>query len=171
MCKIKRLRVCVVRMFYLVIPFGMELGRVWSSQYNSWATLFKIHARAYQVLDHIIKPSATPTSKKKASSTEASTTEDPDLWDRFDAIVLQWIYETISNDILHTILEHDVTAMEAWNRLADLFHGNQITPAVQLENQLSQVHLDDFLNITTYCQRIKMLADQLGNVGAPVSDQ
>nr|XP_021851817.1 uncharacterized protein LOC110791381 [Spinacia oleracea] len=55
--------------------------------------------------------------------------------------------------------------------VVDLFHDNQTTRAVQLENQVSQVHLDDFPNVTKYCQRIKMMADQLGNGSAPVYDQ
>ncbi|XP_020243511.1 uncharacterized protein LOC109821761 [Asparagus officinalis] len=140
-----------------------------SSQYNSWATLFKIHARAYQVLDHIIPPTSTTTGKKTSSSKDAES-EDNNLWDRLDAIVLQWIYGTITNDVLLTILEQDATAMDAWNHLADLFHDNKTSRAVHLEYQLSQVRLDDFPNVAAYCQRIKTLADQLGNVGVPVSD-
>ena len=31
------------------------------SQYNTWSELFKIHARAYQVIDHIIPSSADDT--------------------------------------------------------------------------------------------------------------
>lgn len=30
--------------------------------------------------------------------------------------------------------------------------------------------MEDFPNVSTYCQRLKSLADQLKNVGAPVSD-
>ncbi|XP_056698353.1 uncharacterized protein [Spinacia oleracea] len=102
------------------IPVTLDME---SSQYNSWATLFKIHTRAYQVLDHIIP------SKNQTANTETDEA-DQGLWDRLDAIVLQWIYGTISNDVLHTILEPDLTAMDAWNRLADLFHDNQTTRAV-----------------------------------------
>jgi hypothetical protein len=37
-------------------------------QYNTWSELFKIHAEAYDVLDHIIPPSPTdPTSSLSLS--------------------------------------------------------------------------------------------------------
>ncbi|XP_020270884.1 uncharacterized protein LOC109846070 [Asparagus officinalis] len=148
------------------IPVTLDME---SSQYNYWATLFKIHVRAYQVLDHIIPPTSTATGKKTSSSKDAKT-EDKDLWDYLDVIVLQWIYGTITNDVLLTILEQDATAMDAWNRLVNLFHDNKTSRAVHLEYQLSQVRLDDFPYVVAYCQRIKTLADQLGNVGVPVLD-
>ncbi|XP_021747926.1 uncharacterized protein LOC110713790 [Chenopodium quinoa] len=107
-----------------VIPVTLTMDR---AQYISWVELFKIIARAHQVLEHIL-----PSPDQDASSSLSTT--DPDLWSRLDAIVLQWIYSTISNDLLNTILKPDSTAAAAWGRLKD------------------------------------MLADQLANVGAKVSD-
>lgn len=66
------------------IPVTLDMENV---QYSSWAELFKITARAYQVLDHIVPPSATEKAKEASSKTET----DKDLWDRLDAVVLQWI--------------------------------------------------------------------------------
>ncbi|XP_045822221.1 uncharacterized protein LOC123915115 [Trifolium pratense] len=86
------------------------------SQYNTWSELFKIHAQAYEVLDHIIPPTETNTTSSSPSLKET----DPTLWKRLDAIVLQWIYGTISTDLLHTIIERDSTAQQAWNRLFDM---------------------------------------------------
>ncbi|KAH1262984.1 hypothetical protein GmHk_02G005480 [Glycine max] len=54
--------------------------------------------------------------KQKAPPTE----EETELWLTLDATVLQWIYATISHDLLHTILEPDTTTMEAWNSLRDI---------------------------------------------------
>jgi transposase InsO family protein len=71
------------------------------SQYNTWSELFKIHAQAYEVLDHIIPPAETDTTSSSPSLKETN----PALWKRLDAIVLQWIYGTISTDLLHTIIE------------------------------------------------------------------
>lgn len=83
------------------IPITLEMEK---SQYYSWSELFKIHRRAYQVLDHIIPPSSD------ASTSKDKTAQDTELWSRLDAIVLQWIYGTISTDLLHTILAPDLTA-------------------------------------------------------------
>lgn len=90
---------------HISITFEME-----NVQYATWAELFKIHSRSYLVINHII-PSAEGTTKAP------TTDEEKELWLTLDATVLQWIYTTISNDLLQTILEPDSTAVEAWNRL------------------------------------------------------
>ncbi|XP_071700227.1 uncharacterized protein [Rutidosis leptorrhynchoides] len=78
-----------------------------------------------------------------SSSTDSSTTENTPkdaLWHRLDDVVLQWIYSTISIDLLNQILEDESTAQNAWTHCA------------------------------AYCQEIKVLPDQLRNVGDKVSD-
>lgn len=94
------------------ISITLELENV---QYGTWAELFKVHAKSHRVLHHII-----PLAKGKE---KVPTTDDDELelWATLDATVLGWIYATISTDLLHTILEPDCTAMEAWNRLRDIF--------------------------------------------------
>jgi hypothetical protein len=74
-----------------------------------WSKLFKIHARVHQVIDHIIPTEGAPSPDLK--------TTDPKLWKRFGGVFLQWIYDTILNDLLHTIIEPDSTAEQAWNQL------------------------------------------------------
>ncbi|XP_074270687.1 uncharacterized protein LOC141594577 [Silene latifolia] len=125
--------------------------------YASWAELFLNTARAYDVADHIDPPKDAVIKKDEQ-------------WLRLDAIVKQWIYSTISLDLLHTILEPNATAQQAWDRLKDIFHDNKNSRAVFLEQQFSQAHMDNYPNISAYCQALKMLADQLANVGAPVSN-
>lgn len=148
---------------FISITLEMEKG-----QYSSWAELYKIHCRAYQVIDqyHIIPPKESAT----ASSETQTAVIDKALWSRLDAIILQWIYGIISNDLLHTILEPDSTAQQAWERLQNIFQDNKNLRAVYLENQFTHVHMDDFSNVSAYCQELKMLSDQLSNVGAPVSN-
>ena len=80
------------------------------------------------------------------------------------------MYSTISNDLLQTIMEPDATAMEAWNRLRDIFQDNQNSRAVTLEQEFSSTKMEDFPNASAYCQRLKSLSDQLRNVGAPVDN-
>ncbi|XP_060202862.1 uncharacterized protein LOC132631284 [Lycium barbarum] len=87
-----------------------------------------------------------------------------------DATVLQWIYSTISNDLLNTIIEPDATAMDAWVRLRDIFQDHQNSRAVTLEQEFTMTRMEDFPNASAYCQRLKSLADQLKNVGAPVTN-
>jgi len=77
-----------------------------------WAELFEVYARAHKVLDHIIPQ----PDKEKPASTDASF----EMWTTLDSTVLQWIYSTISLDLLTTIMEKGFTATVAWKCLADL---------------------------------------------------
>lgn len=54
--------------------------------YSSWTKLFRFHAKAYKVLDHI-------------DDTSAPKETDPTYlqWVEIDALVLQWIYNTLVN--------------------------------------------------------------------------
>ncbi|XP_071689282.1 uncharacterized protein [Rutidosis leptorrhynchoides] len=92
-----------------MIPITLDIE---NAQYNSWAQLFKTHCRAYDVLDHII-----PATDDDGSLSTTTVNTDPTksaLWSRLDAIVLQWIYGTISVSLLDNILEDESTAANAW---------------------------------------------------------
>ncbi|KAL9235909.1 hypothetical protein vseg_010634 [Gypsophila vaccaria] len=65
--------------------------------YVSWVELFLNTARAFDLIDHITPPKDAVINKDAQ-------------WTRLDAIVKQWIYSTISLDLLHTILEPGATA-------------------------------------------------------------
>ncbi|GAU50542.1 hypothetical protein TSUD_409860, partial [Trifolium subterraneum] len=47
---------------------------------------------------------------------------------------------------------------------------NKNAHAVTLEQEFSTTRMDDFPNVSAYCQRLKMLSDQLANVGSPVNE-
>ncbi|XP_010678550.1 uncharacterized protein LOC104894082 [Beta vulgaris subsp. vulgaris] len=138
------------------VPLILDVENV---HYSSWAELFKVTARANQVLDHIIPPTETPDIKDKA------------LWERIDVVVLQWIYGTIFEDLMLIILEPDSTAQQAWERLRDIFQDNKHSRAVYPEQQFSSTQLENFKIVFAYCQKLKMISDQLAGVGSPMSNQ
>ncbi|XP_076933176.1 uncharacterized protein LOC143598987 [Bidens hawaiensis] len=78
--------------------------------YSAWVKLFHLHARGYDVLDHINGTLPPP-----------KTDPSYDQWMKIDAIVLQWIYGTLSDKLLDRVLEHESTALEAWNRVKACF--------------------------------------------------
>ncbi|XP_021731244.1 uncharacterized protein LOC110698143 [Chenopodium quinoa] len=114
------------------------------------AKLFKIHAKSHKVLDHIIPPAK---GKEKSLTTE----EEKELWSTLDATVLQWIYATISHDLLNSILEPNTTAMEAWKRLRDIFQDKKHSRAVTLEYDFTHTDMENFPNASAYCQHLKSL--------------
>ncbi|XP_071708799.1 uncharacterized protein [Rutidosis leptorrhynchoides] len=119
------------------VPFKLDLE---NSKYASWSELFKIHCRAHNVLDHLTSESPPASSKGK----EKDDPENEELWHRHDTIILQWIYATLSTDLMDTILEPDTTAKQA------------------------NTKLDDFPNVSAYCKQLKMLSNQLANVDSKV---
>ncbi|XP_006574271.1 uncharacterized protein [Glycine max] len=142
------------------ISITLEMENV---QYSTWAELFKITAHSHKVLHHII-PLAN--GKENVLVTE----DEKELWSTLDATVLSWLYATISNDLLHTIIEPNATTMDAWNRLRDIFQDNKHSRVVTLEDEFSNTKMEIFPNASAYCQRLKSLVDQLKNVGVPVSE-
>ncbi|XP_060170968.1 uncharacterized protein LOC132601937 [Lycium barbarum] len=142
------------------IPMVLEME---NAQYGTWAELFKIHAKSPKVIHHIIAP-------EKGKQVAPPSDDEKELWSTLDATVLQWIYSTISNDFLTTILKLEATAMEAWVRLRDIFQDHQNSRVVMLEQEFSTTRMEDFPNASAYCQRLKSISDQLKNVGAPVSN-
>ncbi|XP_071712480.1 uncharacterized protein [Rutidosis leptorrhynchoides] len=157
-----------------LIPVTLDMEK---AQYNSWAHLFKLHYKAYDVLDHII--TVSPEFSSSSDSTTTTVTKDA-LWYRLDALVLQWIYGTISNDLMNQILEDESDAANAWLRLQNIFQDKKNSRALYLQRQFNTemflrvttntIRLDDFPNCAAYCQEIKILADQLRNVGDNVND-
>ncbi|XP_056698637.1 uncharacterized protein [Spinacia oleracea] len=135
------------------------------TQYINWSTLFLLHCRANLVVEHIVPSSPSTTN---ANADDSST--DKLQWQRLDDIVRQWIYGTISNDLLNTILNQDDSAQDAWNRLVRLFQGNKSARALYLDTQFTNTKLDQFSGVKPYCTRLKVLSDNLRNVGAPVSE-
>ncbi|XP_060190889.1 uncharacterized protein LOC132620218 [Lycium barbarum] len=142
------------------IPVVLEME---NAQYGTWAELFRIHVISHRVIHHII-------ALEKGKQAAPPSDDDKELWSTLDVTVLQWIYSTILNDLLTTILKPGATAMEAWDRLRDIFQDHQNSRAVMLEQEFSTTRMEDFPNASAYCQRLKSISDQLKNVGAPVSN-
>ncbi|XP_076937369.1 uncharacterized protein LOC143604938 [Bidens hawaiensis] len=148
------------------IPITLELE---NGQYNSWVELFTIHCTVFQVLDHIIPPTTQP-SKPATEANKGKAPESLVSWERLDAIIKQWLYSTISNDLLLTVIKRNGTAMETWESIAQLFQDNQAQRALILKNRFLSTKVESFPNVSTYCQELKVLSDQLANLNAPVSD-
>ncbi|XP_022004284.1 uncharacterized protein LOC110901817 [Helianthus annuus] len=154
-----------------LIPVVLEME---SGQYASWSELFKIQCRASLVIDHLSpKPSASSSSSSVTTkdTDKAKDKEVDDSWDRLDAIVLQWIYATISNNLLHTILKPNTTAYDAWKTLEGIFQDNKSSRSIHLMHKFSNTRLDGFSSVSAYCQQLKVLADQLANVGSLVDNE
>ncbi|KAL9995939.1 putative RNA-directed DNA polymerase [Helianthus debilis subsp. tardiflorus] len=154
-----------------LIPVTLEME---SAQYTTWSELFRLQCRAFLVSNHLLpntKPTASAPSNDGKDKQEKQTPPAVDSWERLDAIVLQWIYGTISSDLLHTIFKTNTTAYDAWHALELIFQDNKATRAIHLKNKFSNTRLENFSNVSAYCQELKTIADQLSNVECPVDDK
>ncbi|XP_022014428.1 uncharacterized protein LOC110913920 [Helianthus annuus] len=150
------------------IPITLEND---SADYTTWSTLFQVQCRVFEVLDHLSPPAAAATSSTTDPKKKAVEAAESAIWKRIDAVVLQWIYATISHALLHIILTPGQTAYEAWTALQNQFNDNKTTRAIFLGQEFAHLGLDGFSSLSEYCQRAKHLADQLKAVGSPVDDK
>ncbi|XP_057251798.1 uncharacterized protein LOC130591869 [Beta vulgaris subsp. vulgaris] len=146
-----------------LIPITLDAEH---GMYHSWAALFKVLVRIHDLHHHIIPP----TDETEVAAYAASKAADPALWKRLDAAVLQWIYGTISMDLLQAILLKNDTAHGAWARLESMFQDNKVSRATHLEDELAALDFENFSSIDHYCNHIKSLADRLADVDAPLSN-
>ncbi|XP_039012987.1 uncharacterized protein LOC120142342 [Hibiscus syriacus] len=144
-----------------LVPITLDADH---GMYHSWAAIFKVLVRVHDLHNHIIPP----TKAKEKAAYEASMAADPALWKRLDAAVIQWIYGTISTNLLHAILLKDDTAHSAWARLESMFQENKASRASQLEQELTDLNFENFSSIDGYCNHIKSLANRLADVDAPI---
>ena len=70
----------------------------------------------FEVEDHIF-----------AAKGSDAASDDPILWKRLDANVKQWIFTTIFQDLLLTILQPSATVKTLWDRIRDIFRDNKHT--------------------------------------------
>ncbi|XP_076924228.1 uncharacterized protein LOC143586599 [Bidens hawaiensis] len=140
-----------------------------NEHYNTWAELFVIHCKAYDAFDHLQPCIQAISSSSSDKEKETTKTPHQESWERIDAIVLQWIYGTITRDLVHTIKIPNTTAYDAWCRLKNLFLDNQTTRTIAIQNKFFNSRLDQFPDISAYCQHMKLLYDQLTSLGSPVT--
>ncbi|XP_076918549.1 uncharacterized protein LOC143579017 [Bidens hawaiensis] len=140
-----------------------------AADYNTWSELFRIHCTAFLVADHL-EPRPSPAATLSPDKDKQSASPPNDSWERLDAIVLQWIYGTISTGLLKTVIKKRTTVYDAWKATENLFQDNKATRALFLKQGFANTRLENFSSMHEYCQEIKVLADQLNNVDAPVDE-
>ncbi|KAK1431722.1 hypothetical protein QVD17_08299 [Tagetes erecta] len=127
--------------------------------FASWTKLFKLQVKGFKVAEHIDGTLPPP-----------ETDPEYEQWMVVDAIVLQWIYGTISDQLLKRIIKTDDTALQAWNKIRAIFLNNKSSRAATLEHQFSNLTLSACSSFDAYCEKLKEIADQLEDIEEPVSE-
>ncbi|XP_076948976.1 uncharacterized protein LOC143621439 [Bidens hawaiensis] len=66
-------------------------------------------------------------------------------------------------------MKKNTTAHEVWIALENLFQDNKSARALHFQSKLNNTPLESFKDMASYCQEVKILADQLANVDVPLS--
>jgi hypothetical protein len=125
-----------------------------AGNYPRWREQFLLAVTKYSLLEH-------------AHSDYVSALAD---WTRMDAVVKSWLYSTVSADLADAVIDHRVSAREAWLAIEDHFLGNQETRALHLDAKF-RVFAQGDLSITEYCKRFKKMVDDLIDLNEHVTDR
>ncbi|XP_071741191.1 uncharacterized protein [Rutidosis leptorrhynchoides] len=110
-----------------LIPIKLDLEKL---NYTYWSTLFSNHCAAFNVLNLLEK---TSTSDPLDEETK-----------KVDAVVLGWIYLTISESLLERLLNSQPkTSHDAWEFLKKIFQDNRRSRTIELTAELRNLNMGD----------------------------
>uniref|UniRef100_A0ACD5T832 Uncharacterized protein n=1 Tax=Avena sativa TaxID=4498 RepID=A0ACD5T832_AVESA len=124
--------------------------------FTRWRKFILFLLQLYKARDHV-------------ENAAAYASADAD-WRQIDGHIVLWFYATVSKALQDLILDPDSTAFVAWERLHTFFYDNREGHAMHLNMELRDTRRGD-LPVDEYCRRLKYIADQLDEVGAPISDR
>jgi len=136
-----------------LIPIILDLQ---SSNYSKWRGYALLILGRFALKDHVLS--------------DDSRSYDP-AWSRMDCVVLSWLFNTISADLLDVIHEHDgLTARTAWLGIEQQFLNNRESRAMLLDAEFRTL-CQGALSIDDYCRKMKSMADALADLGEPIQDR
>jgi len=136
-----------------LIPIVLDLQ---SSNYSKWRGYVLFILGRFALKDHVLTNNSRPY--------------DP-AWSCMDCVVLSWLFNTISADLLDVIHEHaGLTACAAWLRIKQQFLNNHESHAMLLNVEFRTLS-KGALSIDDYCHKMKRIADALADLGEPIQDR
>ncbi|XP_066323825.1 uncharacterized protein [Miscanthus floridulus] len=124
--------------------------------YPEWRCFFDSVVGKFGLQSHL---AAAPTNANRA---------DRD-WVMTYQCLVNWMYNTVSRDVLRIVRVPGATAFTIWATIIDLFRDHQMHRAVYLEAEYRSLYQGD-LSITDYTAKLKELADALRDLGQMVSE-
>ena len=144
---------CAVQNIKNLIPIVLDLK---SFHYSKWCGYHLLALGWFSLKDHVLS--------------DESCSSDP-AWNRMDCVVVSWIFNTISTELLDIIHAHDgVSARASWFGIEQQFLGNRESRALLLDAEFCNLNQGD-LSVDDYCRKMKGMADSLADLGEPVSDR
>jgi uncharacterized membrane protein YgcG len=135
------------------VPVTLELT---NPNHSDWRMFFDSTLGKFGLDGHI--SSSTPLTERDSD------------WQKVDQCIVNWIFTTCSREVLQIIRQQRKTdAFSLWSAITNLFHDNKLQRAVFYEAEFRNLYQGD-MSIHDYCAKLKVLADNLQDVGQPVSE-
>ncbi|XP_026451214.1 uncharacterized protein LOC113351446 [Papaver somniferum] len=139
----------------VLIPVTLDIKQ---DEYSSWVLLFQLHLQAHNLL--FLIDSSSPT---------------PDLDDatilQLDALCRQWMFSTMTKDLMLTVLKTGKTAKDLWDHLKRLFQDNKRNRAASLESKFVNLRFIDCNNVDDYCDKLQALSSRLSDLEFPMDEK
>jgi hypothetical protein len=126
-----------------------------SDNYARWCDNVLLALTRYALTDHVESDDAFP---------------DILGWTRMDVVILYWLTNMISPDLMEVVQEHGRTTRHLWLGLQNQFLGNRETHTLHLDAAFCKF-LQGNLSVSEYCCKFKGMADALADLGPPVDDR
>ena len=135
---------------HVPVVLDMEEGN-----FGQWRHFFESTLGKFGLHSHV--KSTTPSDERDGA------------WRMIDSCVVNWIFATVSKGVFDIIHRDRNDAFSLWHAVEGLFQDNELQRAVYLEAEFRSLQQGDmFMN--EYCTKLKHLADQLRDIGHPVSE-
>ncbi|KAJ3701350.1 hypothetical protein LUZ61_005055 [Rhynchospora tenuis] len=104
-------------------------------------------------------------------STNGARTPNPEheRWLRQDQLILAWIFNSLSTQILAQVVNCDTSA-QVWRQLHHIYNSQSLAKIMELKFLLQTIRKGND-TCAQYLQRIQSIADNLRSVGSAISDQ
>ena len=136
-----------------MIPIVLDLQ---ASNYSKWRGYILLVLGRFALKDHVLS--------------DATRLHDT-AWSYMDRVVVSWIFNTISPDLLDIVHERDgITARVAWLGLEQQFFNNRESRAMLLDAEF-RTTCQGTLFVDDFCRKMKTMADSLAGLGEPVQDR
>jgi hypothetical protein len=133
------------------VPIVLDFNE---SNYVAWARSFSAIFGQYGLRDHV----------------DGSPAKGDNDWVQNDCAIVSWFYNRISPELLSMVSEDNDTAYSIWRAVRNLVRDNKDMRAVYLSAEFRNFYQGD-LSVLDYCSRMKVMADRLAGLGAPVVDK
>ncbi|XP_026450946.1 uncharacterized protein LOC113351079 [Papaver somniferum] len=127
-------------------------------EYSSWGFLFEIHLQAHGLLFLI-------DGSTNLADIDAVTEK------QLDALCRQWMFATMTKDLMLTVHKKGKTSKEIWDHLKTLFQDNKGSRAAHLESKFINLKFSDCTSVDDYCDKLKSLSDRLSDLDFLMNDK